>query len=223
MDRIIRFYLKLFATRAYAEEFCSGRLLLRPLRYFKDLESAPDRRGDKHEAVSRWYQPADIRVEIGGIPIPSSDIAAPLVFQEQAYDETRVLCLYAGTAPFEGTLEQLESELRIPDEAFEMGEWAALVHSPKQFQQRFLAACRRDNRNGKGKLVRYFDPQTYSGSLEDPIFWKKKEYSHQREYRFALRPIESDPEMLFFDVGDLSDIAVVTPADALKQISVRPK
>ncbi|WP_163361039.1 hypothetical protein, partial [Escherichia coli] len=57
-------FVKFFSEEAHADQFIAGKLFMRRLRYFQQLENrgTDDERPDANEAVVSWHQPD--RVEL---------------------------------------------------------------------------------------------------------------------------------------------------------------
>ena len=64
-DRVIWYFVKFFTDENHSDQFVKGILYLRRLSFFKNVESeCDDGRSDKTEAVSMWWQPHDIVIDL---------------------------------------------------------------------------------------------------------------------------------------------------------------
>jgi hypothetical protein len=219
MKTTVYFFLKFFQQEQHARAFVAGQLHLNPLAYFKGLEQRDgDGRADRHEAPLAWLRPDQLgAIEFAGVPIEPADLVGPVIIQGMDADALNVLCLYAATAgPFAkisaSTLEAFRRHLRVPDKCLSLGPFAVFVHNPRIFISRFVEAVKREGLGLECGLVDYFDPDSFSGSIERPAFVKKQEFEWQREYRFAVKRNVTAPEPYTFKIGPLADICTIVEA-----------
>jgi hypothetical protein len=184
--------------REHMEQFRKGLLYMNPLKYFRDLES--DRaRADRYEGATHIFQPKDVVITLsapgfGEIVVDSKDLAAATTISMNSELCCNLFCLYAITAPVNGTL--------FPSEYEWFGDSMVLVLNTGEFLNRVVAGAKARNFSGKCKLVEYFDDEAYTGKLDR--FCKSDRFAHQREFRIAIDSAGKDP--LVLDIGDLSDI-----------------
>lgn len=72
---------KFFEKPKYAADFVQGRIYANTLKFFEELERTdPSDRSDcySYEGIMAWFQPKGLIVEIGGVVIPTSDLAGPV-------------------------------------------------------------------------------------------------------------------------------------------------
>jgi hypothetical protein len=137
-----------------------------------------------------------------------------------------VLCVYAGSTGSFGLVDDqnltaFHQQMQVPGECAHLGAWAVVVQNVAAFQQRFATEIRRRGYGLTRGLVRYFDDRMFSGTVEHPLFWKRRQFAWQREYRFAVRTRASEPSPLILNVGDLSDICSIFRFEELPGISVK--
>lgn len=225
--------VKLFDRLEFAEAFRAGKLLLRKVRYFRRYRDANGAlRGDAFEGIGGLIPPIMIgSITIGTEEIKGSDLVAPLqIFpeREQAYS---VLCFYAITnAGFEASefasFDDMKTAVQLRQECFELGSHVVTVMQAETFVQRVGEALKRAGLGYSRRLVKYFDPTTFSGffPVAEVPFQKPSIYAHQREYRFAVHTTEEHSCPLVLDVGDLSDITLLlSTAEFNSQLSIHPK
>jgi hypothetical protein len=82
------------------------------------------------------------------------------------------------------------------------GDSILLVTHTQEFLSRVEGAAKKQHLRGQGKLVTYYNQETYSG--QTGRFMKSSRYEHQQEYRLALETGLQGP--FLFDVGDLTDV-----------------
>jgi len=93
----------------------------------------------------------------------------------------------------------------------------------KKFIERILSSIKLNNISGKLGLVEYFNEHEYHGNfpLEKHGFHKRSFFSHQREYRILVNTHCSLSGPHTLNIGDLSDIALLTtPEDFKKQLQI---
>jgi hypothetical protein len=191
------FLLKM-GQREHMEQFRNGLLYMKPLNYFRELEG-DSARADHYEGVTNIFQPKDVIMRLsapgfGEVVIGSDDLAAATTLSMNSELCCNIFCLHAITAPVNGTLFPAQHEW--------FGDSIGLVLNTQEFLNRVLAAAKVGNFTVKGKLVEYFDDETYTGKLDR--FRKSKHFAHQREYRIAVESPGTEP--LILDIGGITDI-----------------
>jgi hypothetical protein len=215
MSKTIFFFVKVFTKKAHAEDFLRGTLYSNRLAFFKKLdENAKANRSDRHEAVVGWYQPHKISLNLNGREI--KDLAAPVSLQMVQHNDLNVFCIYAAhSGPFEAVTDEnifdLRDHLKIPFDCLELGDYAVVVTQAKTFIDRVTGTVKEEGFGLKAGLVEYYDPSVFSGSFseDEAVFRKRKEFQHQREYRFSFDTGIPGDEPLKLKIGDISDIALL--------------
>lgn len=232
--RVIWFFVKFFTEESHADQFTKGSLYLRQLSYFKNVESeCDDGRSDTTEAVSMWWQPDDIVLDLS-VPalglhtrITKADLAGPVSVQSNDFDNSHIYCLHAiytdklvsedGGTKFvgvdgatnltEGDIAELRKQLLIDDRCLKFGEFAVIVMATP-FLERLKKALISDGRRFRGKLVEYYDDETFHGEIEprEIPFRKQKKFSYQREFRVCIQTNTEGNSPLMIEIGDISDI-----------------
>jgi hypothetical protein len=219
----IFFFVKFCEREEHAKAFVDGRLFLQPLQNFKAMEERDDGRGDRYEAPSAWFAPSSLsHVQLGPHRIDAGQLAGPLVMQPSDANLLNVMCLYAAMDhPFvEGQVvsdDEVREHFRVPKQCLNMGRFAVLVHEPKLFCERFDAAIRREGFGLIRGPVEYFDPDTFSGKFDRPLFAKQKRFAWQREYRLAVKRRISAAEVYTLNVGSLKDACTVFDSATLNE------
>lgn len=212
-------FVKLFEDKGYAESFVNGKLFMNTIRSFKEYkDKSGELRGDEYEGIIALYQPEKLgEIKIGEHTIPASDLAAPIVLHGNHLLNHNVFCIYSlnsrghDTVSAE-TLSDFKRTLELHESCFGLGKYCVVILNASRFIERCQAAIQKLNVNGNFGLVDYFDEHEFHGNMpEDKLGYQKRSlFSHQREYRVKidLNRQESSPYVL--EVGDLSDIAVIT-------------
>lgn len=213
MSKTIFFFVKIFSKKAHAEDFLRGTLYSNRLAFFKKFEEdAKANRSDRHEAVVGWYQPDKISLNLNGREM--KDLVAPVSLQMLKHNDLNVFCIYAAhSGPFEVITDEnifdLRDYLKIPSDCLELGDYAVVVTQAKTFIDRVRGTVKDEGFGLKAGLVEYYDPTVFSGgfSEDEAVFRKRKEFQHQREYRFSFDTDTPGDEPLKLNIGDISDIA----------------
>ncbi|TRO27448.1 hypothetical protein EQ831_23605 [Pseudomonas sp. ALS1279] len=210
MARKIVLLVKVFDKEEYADAFiATGEMFCKTIGQFKRIEGDAAR-GDQFEAPWGWHQPDGISLRIsyktsGGEEksFPIDDLAGPLVMQRAALDHLNAFCMYAVTIPdFEETYETEEERMRvvekvnsmlkghakINEEMLSLGEHAVVIFEVENFIDKVSKAAKSEGYSIWGKLVDYFDPDSFDGSFGEieSLFKKRNIYSYQKEFRFVF-------------------------------------
>lgn len=212
-------FVKLFENKDYAQAFVSGKLFMNTIRSFKEYkDEAGELRGDEYEGIVALYQPEHLgEIKFGEHTIPASDLAAPIVMHGNHLLDHNVFCIYSlnsrghDTVSAE-TLSDFKRTLELHDSCFGLGKYCVAILNASQFIERCQSAIKKLNVNGNLDLVDYFNEHEFHGNMvSDKLgFQKRGMFSHQREYRVKIDLNRSESGPYILDVGDLSDIAVIT-------------
>lgn len=221
--------MKIFDNEKYANDFINGKIFANRLSYFRNLEETQEsNRGDKHEGVVSWLQPAQNKFQINGRTL--TDLAGPVSVKMNWHDHLNVFCIYAAhSGEFKSlsheNLDDFKKQLEIPEDCLNLGKHAVVVTNFTQFVERIKNATIKNNYGLNACLVDYYNPDSFNGTFseEEAVFKKRNEYSHQKEYRFVFNTGISGNEPLFLDIGDISDIVThcnVTDVNKLLEIKL---
>ena len=155
---------------------------------------------------------------------------AGLMIQLNRLGSYNLFCLYtsyideADGKTFE--LEEIRQKLLIPEKNFMGQAHAVLIANLPEFIKRVgVAVARHENYEIVCKdFVNYYDPATWNATLDDveALFWKRYEFSYEREYRIVIHNKAEDGRPICLDVGDLSDIASLhRSADLYENLVIR--
>ena len=105
-------------------------------------------------------------------------------------------------------IEALRHELTIDDGCFSLGKHAVVVTNVADFVNRMKSSARAKGYRIACGLVRYYDPATFHGNFRDieSVFWKQKQLSFQREFRFVIDTGSVGESHLDMDIGDIRHI-----------------
>lgn len=227
MKRDIPFFVKVFSESVFREEFLSGSLYMNALKYFRSLkEETKGNIADKHEGAYQVSQPHELTLSVNGVQINPKNLVGPIIFSMNWMEQINVFCLtYLHS---HGILDQdsfdddeyelLKSYYRLPEESYNLGEYAAIIHNVPEFINRVELALRRCIDGYKidefvFKPVEYYDEATDSFIIDDSsldgAFKKNRKYSHQSEFRIAVRRENNECKEYRLEIGDIRDIVWV--------------
>ena len=215
--KIVIFLVKFFKKPRHADDFVHGRIFSNRLSKFKQgKDNDVSGRMDRHEGTIAWLQPGKGRVTLNGMDF-SEDLAGPIQIQKEWLDHLHVYCVHAchsgnldlSSIPNDN-IEALRKELTIDDRCLPLGKYAVVIKNVPEFINRMRSSARASDYRIAYKLVKYYDPTTFHGNFRDieSVFWKQKQFSFQREFRFVIdsRTLGNCP--LCMEIGDISDIAL---------------
>lgn len=220
MTRIF-FKIKICSEQRYREDFLDGSLYMNTLGFFRSYEEATvGNVADRHEATISLLQPEQHTITLTRDDLPGwqhiiTGIAGPTVLQSDYHSRLNVLCLYAAherghTFETDEHFECFVNAQMLAPEVDGLGGFAAIVFDTAAFQARVFDAIRRNDFSAVAGLVDYYDVSVFHGSFDQKqaVLKKRSEYSHQREYRFALDRETSEEAPYTLSVGSLRDIAI---------------
>jgi hypothetical protein len=238
MKETILHLVRFFDKEEYADQFLRGRLRLNRLRYYKRLEASKDGRPDYAEAPAAWWQKDNFSIEFHDHPelnIRPEHLARPVLFSFDRYDDLSVLCMTAiHTGEFdldcetglinlpEGDEDKLRAQLRIDPRCYEMGSFAVVARGA-DFVLRAKNAIEALGYGYNSTLVAYFDAATFHGQfpLAEMPFRKRNIFSYQSEYRLCVDTHTKGDDVVWIDIGDVSDIAAKMPAQDVNTLHMQ--
>jgi len=198
----------------YARDFLAGKMLARPLSYFRKTEDAARR--DSEE---------------GAIPLPIEDIVltiAPSGQQPQVFSdmlaaeiapnwvrEWRIFCMCAiHNGSFED-IYALRDHVRISDRCLAFGRHAVVIRDVGEFFKRVNRTLSEKTRGGTKRLVEYYSRGDIRRLYDKRLLFQKHEFfREEKEFRMAFRPtILTRDEGYILDIGDIRDIAYIMDSE----------
>ncbi|WP_196140158.1 hypothetical protein [Aliikangiella sp. G2MR2-5] len=212
-------FVKIFENREFAEDFINGKLFMNTIRSFKEYrDESGELRGDTFEGIAAHYQPDKLgEIKIGDITIPPSDLASPVVVHGNDFLDHNVFCIYSlnsrgHDSVSSKTIDDFKKTLALHESCFGLGKYCVIIINSSEFISRCSDAIKALNLDGRMGLVDYFDEHTFHGNMpqEELGFHKRSIFKEQREYRIKIDTRRDTPGPYFLEVGDLSDIAILT-------------
>jgi hypothetical protein len=200
----VKFGLKEHIEQLYRE----GLLYFNPIEFFK-LCDIPERK-DFNENTLFLGQPEQSSLSINSYEIKSEDLIGPIRLLTNDTSESSIYshifcmsCICAG--------DTIRDDKKVfSDSLFQFGDTLLVIHNVKLFRDRLVKALENeltksnvsDYRCGK---IEYIDEDVYHGEMGS--FKKSRKYSHQQEYRIALKSLDNQQEALKLYLGSLEDLS----------------
>lgn len=216
--RKIAFFLRVFENEQYMNDFLDGKIYMNRLSYFPSLEGdEEDNRADPREGLAAIWQPKDVTIEVNGRVLTS--IAGPIESRQIKNKYLHLFCLFTGATSESHLLnpadniQAMQADFNVPEKCTKLGEYYVVIHNTKKFIDRMVAAIRKAGYGDSAKagMVTYYDPEIFTGEFGDrAAFYKTKNLSHQKEYRFVVDTKTEDEAPLILDIGEIRDIAHIS-------------
>lgn len=225
---MLNFFIKFLNKESYVDDFLDGRIYMNRLSYYKKIEQHDEdaNRADRHEGAFAWHQPGVGRLTINGQDI-TGDLAGPIEMYDDRLNHINIFCVYAAHSGnldlrnmLTGNIEAFKQQIKVPEDCLKLGKYAVLVTDlPKFFQRMKSAAESQDYQIGRG-LVKYYDPETFSGSFPDgqAIFYKQIQHQNQREYRFGVDTGHPGDDPVVLEIEDVRDITLRVNTENLNKV-----
>ena len=210
--------IKLVDKIEWAEDICAGKLRAGTLGGYRSYQDANgELRGDEYEGIAAWSpSSAYAKLEVDGVAVDYEHLA---IMSDNSILNCNAFCAYAlKEQPQELSLEEFRDALRIHRQCFGLGAFAVVMTKFREFLKRVRSATEKLGAPCQGGFVEYFDETAYSGSFSRPGFAKRMRYSHQNEYRILWQCSGEPRDPRIIDVGDISDITIIRPADTLDEL-----
>ena len=187
-----------------------GEMYLNSFKFFKDLESSADGRGDKNEYSSvhysgdylKKYIKLELKEEKSGTVIPLSADTGLLSLTLDYGNDKEYSHLYSMS--YIDKSWTLENDLIIDTRNFaENKDYAVLIYDFQGFVDKVIKKVKELNLSCKAQCVEYVNKKNYSGEMGP--FRKFDDYQYQNEFRIAINFGNLEPQTIY--LGSLKDIA----------------
>ena len=223
----IVYFAKVVPKKCFAEAMLEGRLFLNRLSYYKCIEDTGRADPDEATIVTQGDQITDFTIgdhKVEGI--------VSVKMQLDWMNHFHIFSMVArGFETIDDTIEKFRQQLAFPGHQLkpEFGEHCVMIHNTQEFIERIEAACDRNQFQISRGEVKYYDPDHDSVGLErkdsmDAIFVKPKDFSYQKEYRFAVWTNTFGCDPIILDIGPIHDIAKLMETEEVDgKINVSPR
>jgi hypothetical protein len=223
-------FIKIFEQESHAKDFISGKLFMNTIRSFKEYKDlSGELRGDEYEGIVALYQPKELgEIKFGNITIPASELAAPIVVHGNDLLNSNVFCIYSlNSSGHESisseTLLEFRRTIELHESCFGLGKFCVVILNASEFLLRCRTALEKLNLGGTMGLVEYFNEHEFHGNFDPKYlgYHKRSLFKRQREYRIKVNLNNHNPGHYFLEVGNLSDIAILTtPQEFNSQLEI---
>jgi len=223
-------FVKIFEKECHAKDFVSGKLCMNTIRSFKEyIDLSGELRGDEYEGIVALYQPKELgEIKFGNITIQASELAAPIVVHGNELLNENVFCIYSLNSSGHDsisseTLREFRRTIELHESCFGLGKFCVVILNASEFMLRCRTALEKLKLGGTMGLVEYFNEHEFHGDFNAERFGyhKRSLFKHQREYRIKVNLNSHNPGRYFLEVGNLSDIAMLTtPEEFNSQLEI---
>ena len=218
-----------FDELGHAQYFLNGGIRIKSLADYRKEEEEAMRSGraDPNEGSYLFQGSKEVNITLtpeNGEPMPIDFIRAKIT--DNNLNTWHILSTFAGY-PRPGdpkilTDTALENIRRFPTRKLSsaFGSYTALIHNISSFQERLIQYCERTGYGFTCGFVTYINPEIDNITPDrnnplKPIFHKYNDFQWQQEYRIAIEPNHEQRGPLRFDIGDISDLAVIVPTESI--------
>lgn len=202
-----------FQSKERLESLQKGLIYANKLKYYRDLEKQTGDAtiGDSFDGL--------FHINEGKIKLINTDEEIDLNDQliETSASNDYVFCMFG--IPEQTVHFQFSEEQRTHMKSF--GDSALIILDSKAFIERVTEAAKAQGYTALLGRVNYIDANNdYANvflSMQEDIrnvaLWKRNMYEYQKECRFIFSPGKADVDHLELQIGDISDISVIVPAE----------
>lgn len=193
-----------------------GLVHCKTIQYFAKQEDQEALRGDAYENVVKINNIEDLILEIKLPNKPTSEFKKVAYLNKAKFLTNRadefgnLFCLYS--------LNFLEKELgeifTIDERNKRFGSHFLLITNPVEFINRLKKSLIEKGYEFELKFMEYHDFSIWNG--EKSVFQKNVSYDYQNEFRIFIH--NTTNETIEIQIGDLSDITVLYPANSLEKV-----
>ena len=231
--RKIIFLAKFFQEATHADDFLGGILYANRLSYFKSIEKGIGR-GDEYEGgiflrrhgcILKLAARNPVTGEVSKIVIPEHDLAGPVLMHPRWFDHINLFCMYAcHTGTLDGitvqNVHEFKKYLEVPENCAKLGTHAVVITNVSKFLSRVVTGTKvRGYKVARG-IVKYYDAAegiVLPRNNIETIFYKRREYEYQREYRIAIDTGTAGNEPISFCIQSIDDIAIRIDTDDINR------
>lgn len=207
------FFVKVGEFRFMEKLLLHGEIFCKSFKYFKSAEKE-NFRHDQFEGAGYVEQIKDIRLFHPETKKAFAKAETGQLYKTYHNDRGNIYCLYGLERKMFDLTSDETRPLDLNMDGLNFGDTVIIVFDPKEFTRRVKTEVKRRKFPFQCSPVIYYDHEQYEGELSP--FYKSKIYSLQNEVRFWI-PNKSE-EDLCFNIGDISDIAILLPKDDIPKL-----
>lgn len=231
------FLLTKFSSRKNIEMLQLGKIYMKNLQYYIDLETTTDDEdvGDKYDGLLSLK---DVNINMYKVDTKESiaRFNASTATMNLGYKKSPVFCMFIldnrnltmETRNGDELLMRYDFSDEQRDKLIKFGDTVLLITDPKEFFQRMKEGFNKAVAGHTRDRVKYYQGNTKEHLLEvcgdnnRIAFWKRKKYEHQQEYRFLAFDMKVE-DHLIIDIGDISDISQLESAEKVLNTFIEVK
>ncbi|WP_240077961.1 hypothetical protein [Enterococcus gallinarum] len=231
------FLLMKFGSRKNLEMLQQGKVYMKNLQYYIDLETATEDEdvGDKFDGLLPLQ---DVKVSVYTVDSNEfvTQINAPIATMDLGYKKSPVFCMfildYRNTTSTSLTDDELKIRFDFSDEQKNrlknFGDSVLLITNVEKFFARMKNGLNDAGISYTRDRVKYYDRNAleHIKDIQDNNarigFWKRKKYEYQQEYRFLAFDTMIDDHVII-DIENLSDISRLESTEVILNTFVEVK
>ena len=190
-----------------------GCLYAKTLKYYRELEEETGNKeiGDGFEAM------VHVNEAIIKIPSTGEEILLKDELIKTTHSDDFVFCMF-GIYP---QLEKFAFTEQQKEKMLSFGDTALIITDSNAFIDRVKKAAEKAGFIAYFSGVKYYDETVDNANMivdmlrgmHNIAFWKRESYRYQQEGRFVFVSEQCHDDHIILDIGDISDISVVLPAE----------
>ena len=217
MSTRIKYFMKVFKEKKYAEDFIKGNIRFGKLGYYQDIECI---RGDNRENLTANLDSSKyeliLKRDTEEIKILAEDLVGPIQMQHYYLNDHYIYCLASVKTDNSKNIMILPERERLE----KFGKHIVLIHKPKGFVEQLKKVLKEKEESFLLNIgeVKYKDFNSNFFHLEENErgFIKDETYNGENEFRFKLIKNNSDEDFISYEIGDLRDLAIYCEFKDLK-------
>ena len=192
-----------------------GLIYMNTFKYFQEFENNTEK-GDKNENLSYHLQPSQGLLIINNKELNNDQIASPIRYwgSEKHSDFSHIFCMSC----------IIQEEIKIKSsKIFDKIEWEdevdslLIIHDITRFFKRLDSSIKKQSieiLRIEGQQVEYINNNEYHGKMG--AFKKYESFSHQKEWRLALKAKKNHHLHFKLYLGSLDDISKIVKRSEFK-------
>ena len=227
-----------FSKKCHLESLQKGKLYMRNLQYYIDLEIASGKIGvgDRYDGLMPL-----VNANVTAIDNETNALIMkaffPVAQMNFGYTKHPAFCTYMldyrnyRDARLNGSI--MSVDYQVPDnhknDIRELGNHVLIIKDGTEFIRRIEAGFENEGLRSTRDLVKYYDDKINTlQHMQDVYnnnyriaFWKRKGFEPQQEYRFFIlnREIETD-DSLTVDIGNIEDITQIITTEEMLNMRI---
>jgi hypothetical protein len=226
----VEFFIK-YGDKIHLQQLLEGKIRFTSLRRYTRIEDQEAYFYDKDEGILGLHDSANITILLGPPDNPVITLSAKngligsVAVRPYADDLPHALCMSFISIPLNQKIQEKMAkgsclaDLVSNGDMKDFGESVFVVRDLEEFIKRIERAAAKENADVRAGLVKYTDMSKVSRNFtpSEIGFIKDIRYAKEKEIRIIMTSKENHPknEIWTIDVGSLTDICLIVPAEEL--------